>query len=94
MPGHTPFERAKRLPTAMARRATAPILPPQAASQAVGVQAALGPGFNQTPVMAGSLFGSGKFSKSEMMKGFRVLSRPKLKQGQTKVAFPGVPLKK
>ena len=95
MPGHTPRERAKHgshrgLPEAAPRRAAAPVLPAQAASQAIDVQAALGPGFNQTPIIGRSLFGSGKFSKSEMMKGFRVLDRPKLGRGQKKVTFPGV----
>lgn len=99
MPGHTSRERAKHgshggLPEAALRRAATPVLPAQAASQAVDVQAALGPGFNQTPIIGRSLFGSGKFSKLEMMKGFRVLGRPKLGRGQKKVTFPGVPKRK
>ena len=84
MPGHTPAERARRLPETTI--AAAPALPAQTT--------ALGAGFSQTPIIGRSLFGSGKFSKSEMMKGFRVLSRPKTKHGQTKVASPGVPTKK
>lgn len=94
MPGHTPRERAKRLPEASPRRGATPILPPQATNQAVDVQTVLGPGFSNTPIIGRSLFGSGKFSEVEMKRGFRVLSRPELKQGQTKVASPGVPLKK
>ncbi|MGI9489194.1 MAG: DUF6496 domain-containing protein [Geminicoccaceae bacterium] len=41
-----------------------------------------------------SMRGSGTFTKAEMRKGFRVLDKPTLKRGQTKVAFPGVPTRK
>lgn len=95
MPGHTPRERARNVdlfPEASPRRVAAPVLPGQAAQQAVNVQAALG--FDQTPIIGRSLFGSGKFSKLEMMKGFRVLDRPKLGRGQKPAAFSGVPRKK
>jgi len=99
MPGHTPAERSKHgshntLPGAVPQRGLGPALPAQAAGRAVDVQAALGTGFNQNPLMGRSLLGSGKFTKAETKKGFRVLDRPKLGNSETPVAFPGVPRKK
>ncbi len=93
MPRHTPLERAKNVGGANPARPIAPVLPPQASAQAVDVQSTLGIGA-LPPLTGRSLFGSGKFTKSELKRGFRVLDRPKLGRGQKPVSNPGVPTKK
>ena len=72
MPRHTPLERAKNVGGANPARSTVPVLPAQASPQAVGVQSILGAG--PIPEALGrGLFGSGKFTKSEIKRGYRKL---------------------
>lgn len=52
-----------------------------------------GPG-NRTPKLRRMPQGSGTFTHPDLKRGFRVLEKPVLRNPQTPVAFPGVPVKK